>query len=142
MRLLLLFDIVDLLLIDLTSADGASLNVGNLVLDDASVLIFGTLSGHEPIPMYADQMESVVTPVDSHKVNSVRKALAFLVPFFTELFKAYSASALHGVIVLCKHLSHSLVQVVKDTRIIFLFLSGLSQFCQSKIEKILVSVGL
>ena len=85
--------------------------------------------------MYADYMESVVTTVDSHKVNSVRKALSFLFPFFTELFKAYSASPLHGVIVLCEYLSHSLVQVVKDTRIIFFFLSGLSQFCQSKIEK-------
>ena len=125
-RLFLFFDVLYFFLIHLASANRASFLVGNLVIDDASVRIFGTLSGHEPVPMDTNQMESVVTTVDSDQVDSVCEALVFL-SIVDKLFETNCASALYCVVVFGHDFSHFLVEVVNNSRIVLIFLSGVAK---------------
>ena len=125
-RLFLFFDVLYFFLIHLASANRASFLVGNLVIDDPSVRIFGTLSGHEPVPMDTNQMESVVTTVDSDQVDSVCEALVFL-SIVDELFETNCASAFYCVVVFGHDFSHFLVEVVNNSRIVLIFLSGVAK---------------
>lgn len=59
-------DVLDLLLGNLSSADGALLVLGHLVLDLAAELILFLESLHKPISMEADQVESVEALAHSH----------------------------------------------------------------------------
>lgn len=125
-RLFLFFDVLHFLFIHLASANRASLHVGNFVIDDTAVSIFGTLSRHEPVPMHTNQMKSVVAPVDSHQVDSVCEALVFF-SVVDELFETNCASALYCVVVFGHDFSHFLVEVVYNSRIVLIFLSGVAK---------------
>lgn len=59
-------DIVEFLLRDMSSADRTSLMLVRLILDLASELILFLDSCHIPIPIQANQVESVEALVDSH----------------------------------------------------------------------------
>ena len=127
MSLLLFDDVLNFRLVHFTSTDRASFLVGNLVMDCVTILVLRKAPRHEPIPVNANDVESVVALIDSNEIDSVCEALPFLFPFLTELFEAHCASTLHCIVVLCQNFSHLLMQIVYDTGLIFVFLSGLSE---------------
>jgi hypothetical protein len=61
----LVLDVLDLTLIDLSSADGTLLDLRDFVLDITSELVFLSMSLHEPISVDTEQVESVETLVYS-----------------------------------------------------------------------------
>ena len=91
--------VIDLRLVHLSPADGASLALGDRVSDHVTirVLLFGSF--HKPVAMHANQMESVEALVDSDQVNSIGETLLLGLAFLAELFQAHSASTLHCVVV-------------------------------------------
>lgn len=92
----LLLNVLDLFLLDLTSADRALLDLGQTKLNRASVLIFLLASLHEPVAMDTNQVEPVETCIDSHQVHSIRKRPLSVL---AELLQAHGAPSLHRVIV-------------------------------------------
>lgn len=111
-------DIVNLFLIHLSSTDGALLTLGDGVRDYVSIRVFLLCSLHKPIPMHANQVESVEALVDSDQVNSVGETLLLLLTILTELLKANSTSALDSIVVRGEDLPHFLVQVIKNSGLI------------------------
>lgn len=75
MFLELLLDVVHLFLSDISSTDGTSFVLRHLVFNLTSEFVLFPGPLHEPIPVHADEMESVEALVDSHEIRSVSKLL-------------------------------------------------------------------
>ena len=111
--------VLDLTPIYLSSADGASLALGNRMTDHVAIWVLFFRSFHKPVPMDADEVESVEALVDSDQVNSVWETRFFGLALLAKLFEAHSTSSLHCVIVWCKNFAHFFMQVVENTSFIF-----------------------
>lgn len=116
----LVSDVLDLCPIYLSPADGAPLTLGDWMANDVAIWIFFFRSLHKPVPMDADEVESVEALVDSDQVNSVRETRLFRTALLAEMFEAHGTSPLHSVVVRCKNFPHFFMQVIEDACFIFI----------------------
>ena len=93
--------VLDLTLIYLSSADWASLALGDRMADYVAIWVLFFRSFHKPVAMDADEVESVEALVDSDQVNSVWETRFFGLALLAKLFETHSTSPLNCVIVWC-----------------------------------------
>lgn len=105
-------DVVNLWLFHISPADGASLNLRYLVVDDTSKTVFLLFALHEPVSVDADQMESMETGFNPDQVTSICKPLILIVSVLTELFQAHSAPSFYCVVITGQNLSYLLMQFI------------------------------
>ena len=130
-------DVVKFLFGDVSSADGASLVLWHLVLDFTPELVFLPDPLHKPIPVQADQVESVEALVYSHEVSTVSELLLLgLTIIFAESLEAHRTSTLHSVVILSQDFSNFLMKIINETSIICILLFLVRQQLKSKVKSL------
>ena len=122
MRLFLFKNVINFLLVYLSSADWTSFFFGDIVTHHSAVRIFFCSARHKPISVNTNHVESVEAMIDPDQVNSVCEVLSDVF-LFHEIVKTNCACPFHCVIVLCQNFSHFLMQIIKDAGLIFILTS-------------------
>lgn len=121
-------DVVDLGFFDHSSANRALLYLWQMVLDNTTKVVLLGLPRHKPVPIEANEVESVVARVNADKIVTLREFLfivVVLVLFFVfrflkgELLKANSASAPARIVVFGQDIADVLVKGEKEAFAVF-----------------------
>ena len=98
----------------LIATNGAPFDFGEVVGDDAAELIPLRRPLHEPVAIYAQNVEPVEAVVDANQVNSVCEGLRLKVGLrLAEWFKANGTATSQRVVVRTDAFSHVLVHLGK-----------------------------
>lgn len=134
MLLELPLDVLNLVFLDVSSANGASLMLWHLVGDFIAELILFLESLHEPISMETDQVETMEALIHSHQIRTISELLQHnsrLV--IAEWLKTNCTASVNCIIVLCQNLSYFFMHFENKTSVISILFLLIRELLQSRI---------